>query len=158
MFLPSFQIQKPLGEAHNVDPQDVLATKKALNRLGYYQLPEHGLHPYPDQSLFDSVKAFQKDEGLRVDGFMRPRGPTEAALDNRLAEVKRKDANTPVPMPDQPGVNSKRCDAIGTGKTRIDDYSAVDANHQLYYCKEEIPGMPRWEAAPGRFVYPPNKR
>jgi len=160
MYAPMFQIKKTIGDDYNVDLEDSLSTKQALERLGYYETPSYGMTPYPDRHMFDSMKAFQKDEGLQVDGLMRPGGPTEARIDQRLAQAegKRKDTNTPVPMPDNPGVNSPRCNAQGDSKTRLDRYSAVDEHDQLYYCKEPIRGMPRWEPVQGRFVRNPNKR
>ena len=35
--------------------------------------------------MFDSIKAFQKDKGLEVDGIMKPEGPTLATMNKHLA-------------------------------------------------------------------------
>jgi hypothetical protein len=46
---------------------DVLNTKRALNRLGLYTpTPSMGLHEFPDTRLFDSIRAFQSALGLRT--------------------------------------------------------------------------------------------
>ncbi len=36
--------------------------------------------PYPDTRMFDGLKAFQKENGLKIDGMMKPGGPTENTL------------------------------------------------------------------------------
>ncbi|MFA6019998.1 MAG: peptidoglycan-binding domain-containing protein [Rhodospirillales bacterium] len=91
-----FSIKKTIGDDYNVDLDDSLATKQALNRLGYYTPPQsYGMVPYPERLMFDSLKAFQKDEGLRVDGLMRPGGPTEAQIGYRLAQAEGKTPHAP---------------------------------------------------------------
>jgi len=150
MYAPMFQIKKTIGDDYNVDLEDSLSTKQALERLGYYETPSYGMTPYPDRHMFDSMKAFQKDEGLQVDGLMRPGGPTEARIDQRLAQAegKRKDTNTPVPMPSHQGDNQKDCNASGKGYEKMDDYTARDRDTgQLFKCKPRPWYDPRdnWE-------------
>lgn len=38
---------------------------------------------YPDQQLFEAIRQFQRDNGLRVDGMMRPDGETERHILNQ---------------------------------------------------------------------------
>jgi hypothetical protein len=66
----------PLSTTSASDPDDVLTAKRAFNRLGYYGVPSYGLTPYPDQPLFDGIRAYQKDSDLTVDGLMMPGGET----------------------------------------------------------------------------------
>lgn len=82
-----FSLSKAMGTNYTVDPGDIVNTKTALNQLGYYDVPPHrGIDDWTDDSMFNGIKAFQKDNGLKVDGFMRPDGPTEQAINSSLAE------------------------------------------------------------------------
>lgn len=78
--LDPFQITKPVSPAHALAEEDVLKTKDALSALGHYQEPEGGSTPWPDTPMFEGLKTFQKDQGLKPDGLMKPGGPTEKAL------------------------------------------------------------------------------
>ena len=73
------KLQKDLAANVNTNPQDVFAAKAFLQDQGHYTAPEWGLSEFPDRALFDAIKAFQKSNGLRVDGVMNPEGETEAA-------------------------------------------------------------------------------
>jgi len=68
-----------LATNSNCHPQDVLAAKTFLQDQGFYEAPEWGLSEFPDRALFNAIKAFQKSQGLKVDGVMKPEGETEAA-------------------------------------------------------------------------------
>jgi len=57
-----------------------MAAKTALRVLGHYQTPSYGMTPYPDNQMFDAIKGFQRQRGLRVDGIMKPGGETEATM------------------------------------------------------------------------------
>lgn len=80
-----FKLKQPMGSNYRVDPGDIVNTKSALNELGYYQIPERGLDDWTDDSMFQGIRSFQKANGLKVDGFMRPEGPTETAINASLA-------------------------------------------------------------------------
>jgi hypothetical protein len=41
--------------------------------------------------MFTGIRSFQKDNALKVDGFMRPEGPTEKAINTRLALAGQSD-------------------------------------------------------------------
>ncbi|MBP5858655.1 peptidoglycan-binding protein [Marivibrio halodurans] len=75
-----YWLKKTLGTSYPADPSDVLNTKRRLQSQGYYDEPEYGITEYPDTPMFEGIKRFQKDNGLRVDGLMRPKGPTETQL------------------------------------------------------------------------------
>ncbi|WP_142849964.1 peptidoglycan-binding domain-containing protein [Telmatospirillum sp. J64-1] len=75
-----FRLRRTIGTSYNVEPDDVLAAKNALTRLGHYQPLEWGLTPWPDNDMFKAIKDFQKKQGLKVDGLMRPGGPTEEKI------------------------------------------------------------------------------
>lgn len=81
----ALRLRSILGRSYNVDPADVLEAKKLLGQLGYYPASDGDLSPYPDEPLFQSIEAFQRDNELRVDGVMKPNGPTEQVLNDKLA-------------------------------------------------------------------------
>jgi len=77
-----YRLKSPISPSHNTQPDDVWATKQNLKISGYYSEPSHGMTEYPDQQMINSIKKFQKDNSLRVDGVMRPGGETENTLLN----------------------------------------------------------------------------
>ena len=79
-----FKVKIPLGRSYNVDLDDTLRAKKALQRLGYYSTPKSGLTQHPDETLFRSIERFQKNHDLRKDGVMKPGGETESAIRHNL--------------------------------------------------------------------------
>lgn len=85
------RLNKVVGPALSTNRNDVLSVKTALNRLGLFDDPEHGITPFPEPRMFESIKRFQRAQGLAVDGVMRRRGPTLGALNKALArnEVTR---------------------------------------------------------------------
>ncbi|MBF0269080.1 MAG: peptidoglycan-binding protein [Alphaproteobacteria bacterium] len=137
MLQSAFKVRKVIGDDHSVDPDDTLNTKQALNRLGYYSPPQsYGLTPYPDRLMFNSLKAFQKDEGLKVDGLMRPGGPTEAQIGQRLAEKKewKRPPDAPPYNPNLTG-NASNC-PLPEGWQRTGNGQAIDPHGTYYTCKE----------------------
>lgn len=75
-----FRVKKTVGSSWNVDEDDVMKTKTALERTGDYKAPAWGVTGFPDDDMFNGLKSFQKREGLAVDGVMKPGGPTEERL------------------------------------------------------------------------------
>lgn len=73
-----FSINGLISEGANTEPNDVLKTKTALAQTGHYKVPSHGIVPFPDRQMIDGLKNFQRDNGLTVDGVMRPKGPTDS--------------------------------------------------------------------------------
>jgi len=81
------KLQKALAANVNTNPQDVFAAKAFLQDQGHYTAPEWGLSQFPDRALFDAIKAFQKSNGLRVDGVMKPEGETEQTTQRIQADA-----------------------------------------------------------------------
>lgn len=80
-FYMTIKLTKPFAANGKVDEFDVRQMKKALNRLGFYQPYEKiGITGIPDQAVFDALKEFQKDHGLRVTGEARPGDETIQVL------------------------------------------------------------------------------
>ncbi len=78
-------LRAALSPDHLAEPDDILDTKKTLMALGYYR-PVDGTEPgaWVDTDLFNGIRQFQRDNGLKVDALMRPGGPTEQAMNTVL--------------------------------------------------------------------------
>jgi len=86
----SFALNQRLGRDSSANTEDVLGVKKRLNSLGFYPIPKYGMTPWTDEGLFEGLKNFQKANGLTVDGFMKPGGPTERKLNRVLGRGPRR--------------------------------------------------------------------
>lgn len=80
-----FGVGNTISQSANTQPDDVLKTKTALAQTGHYQVPDFGITDIPDMGMIDGLKGFQQDNGLKVDGVMKPGGPTETKLGETLA-------------------------------------------------------------------------
>ena len=81
--------KQTLASDSPAEDYDVQQVKKALNRLGYYMPYEKtGITGIPDKDLFDAIRRFQADKGLRATGVMRPDDETVKALS--AEETKKK--------------------------------------------------------------------
>lgn len=97
-----FNVGSTVSPSSDIKPDDVLKTKSALNTVGHYLIPDFGLSDTPDIKMIDGLKDFQANNGLKVDGVMKPGGPTEAALAQTLstqdyltADLERKTEPSP---------------------------------------------------------------
>jgi hypothetical protein len=80
-----FGVGNTISQSSNIQPDDVLKTKNALSQTGHYQVPDFGITDIPDMGMIDGLKGFQQDNDLKVDGVMKPGGPTETKLGETLA-------------------------------------------------------------------------
>jgi hypothetical protein len=84
----TIKLNQSFARNGKVDERDVYALKTTLNRLGYYYPYEKtGITTIPDAQLFDALKAFQKDQGLKPTGSAKPGDETIRAL-NMAASKK----------------------------------------------------------------------
>lgn len=84
--MPQFKLKRPLATNVSADLNDIINAKMALSRLGYYRQPPDGIfRDWVDKEVFDAIRKFQKDNGLKVDRLIRPGGPTETAINRRLS-------------------------------------------------------------------------
>ncbi|UTW52037.1 hypothetical protein KFF05_01180 [bacterium SCSIO 12827] len=73
-----------LGRANK--PHDVFALSQALTWAGFPTQPTRASEAdQTEADLPDAIKGFQKSAGLKVDGWLRPYGETEEALNSTLA-------------------------------------------------------------------------
>ena len=75
-----YGLSSAVSASHNTKPDDVKLVKRMLSESGHYQVPDFGITPYPDTPMIDGIKKFQKENGLAVDGVMKPEGPTMIAM------------------------------------------------------------------------------
>lgn len=80
----SLPLMASLMPSASADPDDVIVTKRSLERAGQYKQPDWGLTDIPDGELFEGIRRFQKENKLKVDGVMHPGGETAKKLGEKL--------------------------------------------------------------------------
>jgi peptidoglycan hydrolase-like protein with peptidoglycan-binding domain len=86
------QLSGGVGRGQDNDEDDVAATDGALRDIGaYVPPPEYANEPqrYTTEPMVDALTGFQEQNGLKVDGYALPGGPTERAINNRLLRKPR---------------------------------------------------------------------
>lgn len=75
-------IERSVGNNLENDVRDVLAVKDGLSRSGFFDFSSNKTEPHGiiTREMDDGIKSFQKSKGLRVDGWLHPKGETEGAL------------------------------------------------------------------------------
>lgn len=106
-------ITAPVSNALENQPQDVRRVKKNFKTLGIFD--EDTDNGYMTRGLDGAIKTFQRDNGLKVDGRIKPRGETESRIFDVLAGglSKIKEAK-PKPILQVPARRSKS-KGIGIG-------------------------------------------
>ena len=95
----------------SADEVDTIQTKRALRTLGYYSTPTYGITPYPDESMFDGIKSYQRANRLKTDGVMKPGGETERSMNQRLSSGTGNDGRKPkFPNSNTPVIRPPRID------------------------------------------------
>lgn len=94
-------------------------------------MPHRGIDNWTAAATFDGIKAFQQDNGLKVDGFMRPGGPTERAMNASLIDSENK-----------PGLGEGETPPLGSGKGGI----RLPGNNMPVFTED----LPSW--CPGAIV------
>lgn len=74
----------------SVEQSDILNVKEGLKKVGEYKTPEWGMTDFTDNQMFDGIKSFQKKNGLKVDGIMKPDGETVKKLNEKLSNIGNK--------------------------------------------------------------------
>ena len=114
--LPSiFDIVAEIGPGRRNDASDVLAARRALAWAGHLPRERATDDASIGGDLFDAVRAFQRESGLTVDGWMDPSGETARALDNAIAPKVRAHLREAAGDPDdadadRPGVRVAKVD------------------------------------------------
>lgn len=85
-------LHKQIAKSSLVDPLDIVPVKQSLFDLGYYE-DEDSIEDFVDTPMFDGIEKYQRDNGLEVDGVMKPGGETETSINKdlkKLAERRQK--------------------------------------------------------------------
>jgi len=80
---PFFTLREMVSQTY-AGPEDVLNVKRVLNRMGFYDVPDYGMTPHADRTMFDGIRRFQRAKGLTVDGVMQRGHATERAMNDGL--------------------------------------------------------------------------
>ncbi len=81
-----------VGRGQENDEDDVFATDAALRDIGAYTPPpEYAAGPqrFITEPVVNALERVQEQNGLRMDGYAEPGGPTERAINNRLLRKPR---------------------------------------------------------------------
>ncbi len=101
--------------------QDVIGLKNALAWAGHYPVDKaHRQDATPDEDLHWALIGFQRDYGLKTDGFSRPGGETEARLNDLISPlIKRASTTTAQTQTAAPstGANLQMQSGSGAGGT-----------------------------------------
>ena len=114
-----FELKRPITRNSKTDLEDTARVKLALTSLGHYDDTETGLSPYADNQFFHSVKAFQKENNLKVDGVINPEGETHTKIKEKLA------------------TDEKSGNAFGDFKRNFDhmNETRLDGGDKYFHCK-----------------------
>ena len=80
----TFPLKRPVGLGQEPDDDDIINLKFTLNRLGFFDLPDHGITPMPEPAVTKAIKKFQTVNALDVDGTVKPGGATARAIGDRI--------------------------------------------------------------------------
>lgn len=88
--LLGLQLDDNVSSSYSTE-NDVARVKYGLSQLNYYKEPKNlGMSTIPDSQMFDSVKKYQKDKGLHVDGVLKPQGETIKSINNNLRKKEER--------------------------------------------------------------------
>lgn len=85
-------LHAPAGNGQVNEPADIAALDASLRRIeAYTPPPEYAAEPqrYPTAPLIRALEGFREQNGLKIDGYANPGGPTERAINNRLLAKPR---------------------------------------------------------------------
>jgi len=149
-FIRNGLIQKPVGNNMANDQEDVFSVKRALSSLGHFGGEEP--NGFITRRMDHSIKTFQRDSGLKVDGILLPGGETETALlaglrnaNTSAAAVRQApeeeqadpDTKTPPPPPRKP--NSPKDRKEGDNESK--DESKLEKCHLVAERLEQAKGQ-----------------
>lgn len=75
-------LKAAVGNNYDNQEQDIIQTKRHLNKLGYFE--DNTENPIITVPMNDGLKQLQKDNGLKIDGIMKPGGETERLMFEQL--------------------------------------------------------------------------
>jgi hypothetical protein len=85
-------LKSSVGRGQENNEDDVFVTDNALREIGVYTPPPEYAHEpqhYITEPVVDALERIQEQNGLKVDGYAVPGGPTEQAINNALQRRPR---------------------------------------------------------------------
>lgn len=114
----AFNAPLALGLPSNDD--DILNAKRLFNGIGRIAEPPGGFSPLFDRPLDETVRAFQRDRGLKEDGLITPAGPTERNIRRDRGELPAEPAfaiaELDITAPIGNGLTNEPEDIVGISK------------------------------------------
>lgn len=147
-------LRRGVGAGGANDTADVGLVKRAMGSLGRYAYDRtRPPPPYIDSRLVDSIRVFQRDNGLFDDGLVNPDGETLPALKREMrkaatksaADVRRQPEARQIRPSDKVGLKSgtvrRGADAIERGFERfnVDGAERDMRNHLDDFRRERLP-------------------
>lgn len=78
-----------VGPPYRHEPQDIVATKKALHELGFYDNSiDTDFGDWISNDFFQGIQNYQRSRGLKPDGIILNEGPTLEAINRDLVAVR----------------------------------------------------------------------
>jgi peptidoglycan hydrolase-like protein with peptidoglycan-binding domain len=115
-------ISTSVGKGFAASEEDVRNIRKTYNKIGYEAGDEN--FGYTDTILEKAIRRFQKDNDLKEDGIMHPKGETERAL---ILNVKEKPKESGSAVGD---FVKNRQDMVKEGRIGADKYFHCKANYE----------------------------
>lgn len=84
-----FRMKDTVGRSYTTNLDDTYNLKRALAGLGHIDTTKGTLDRYPDGAMLKGIESFQREQGLKVDGIVRPDGPTHQRLNAILGGIGR---------------------------------------------------------------------
>ncbi len=103
------ELRSSVGKGQENDPEDVFALDSSLRQIGAYSPPpEYREQPqyFMTGPVIAALERFQEQKGIKIDGYARPGGPSERAINNSLLEKPRGAGlllHPPAPLVDKVG-------------------------------------------------------
>jgi len=86
----AIRLYSPVGHRRDNHPHDIVSVKRGLAMLGEFPMHKSTLDDTQvDDAFFETLRRFQKSSGVKVDGWMGPKGETENALEDRIQALAK---------------------------------------------------------------------
>lgn len=95
MFGNSFRLRSTLSASAHTNETDIQNAKRVFGSLGYIPPSTRQPSNRPNDALFNGIRRFQSDHGLKRDGVMKPGGETERAISTLLDKKRINEAKSP---------------------------------------------------------------
>ncbi|MCL1902265.1 MAG: DUF2778 domain-containing protein [Alphaproteobacteria bacterium] len=127
----SVEVKRNVSPNSSVDTSDIKKLKQSLYKTGHYKPDikagefDGFYNEYPNDNLFNGIKDFQRDNGLKPDGVINKGGPTEKMLNSKY-EFRGNTFKDPININDkQVAVFDGKSLSVYEGETKIKSWDGV---------------------------------